>query len=112
CAAAAAEVPGAAEIIFRSSAIDAGFFVVIDENHFIALTHPAVFVLQNSESDAHQVAASASLSEDIILLPVGIQFLLAAGILDRRIRRCLAILGVEVQAAFRKTRNQLVVDIR
>src|ERR1700685_2684127 len=36
------EIPGAAEIILRSRAVDGRFRVVVDEDHFVAFAEPAV----------------------------------------------------------------------
>ena len=78
-AVAPAEIPRAVDVVFRAGADDGGLRFIVDENHVVAFAEPVVGVLQDAQGDAHQMAAPARFGEDVVVLAVGIQFLLAGG---------------------------------
>jgi len=68
-------------------------------DHFVAFAHPAFGVLQNAQSNAHQVAAALGLHVHVVFFTVRIQLLIGRAEFDGPIRRRLAVLRMKIEAA-------------
>src|SRR5438093_5463440 len=111
-----AEIPGSTEIVFRTCPNDNRPAFIIDENHVVPFTRPVILVLPDSQCHSHEMASSAGLSIEVVMLPVHILEVIGLAILlpiliCPNIGGGLVIPSMQIQNVFRQCGETLKVSI-
>src|SRR5215510_2432882 len=111
-----AEIPCAAQVVFRDNVYDDGLVLVIDVYYIVALARPVILVLPDAERDSEEVTRAARFGEDIILFavrilqPVRVAVVLPV-VVGRRVGRRLIVRGMQVERVVGERRHALKINV-